>query len=141
MKTYKTVRGDATAEDLISEVFSEIEQLADEIGSWRDGMSGTNLESSEKYQALDEAHHALTSVTMPEPDEWPQAKARIPYSESIPTRKKRQPSRMVRLHNAIMKVTAVIEFYESLDNPPEDLIGELREIEELEFLELPGMFS
>ena len=37
----------------------EIRNLAEEMGSWRDNMSGTNLESTDKYQRVEECADAL----------------------------------------------------------------------------------
>ena len=59
---------------------SEVQSLADEMGSWRDGLSGTNLENSNKYQMIDEACNTLegvdSEINAPSPpdgldkDEW-----------------------------------------------------------------------
>ena len=46
----------------MEEGLSEIETLADEMESWRDNMSGTNLENTEKYQSVDECAETLRSA-------------------------------------------------------------------------------
>jgi uncharacterized protein Yka (UPF0111/DUF47 family) len=46
----------------IEEAASEIADLADEMVNWRDNMSGTNLESTDKYSRVEEAADALESV-------------------------------------------------------------------------------
>ena len=50
--------------------FSEIGSLAEEMRSWADGMSGTNLENSQKYSDVDECASTLegldTSISLPE---------------------------------------------------------------------------
>ena len=43
----------------IEEGLSEVETLADEMESWRDNMSGTNLENTEKYQSVEECADIL----------------------------------------------------------------------------------
>ena len=42
--------------------YSELEILKEEIESWRDNMSGTALENTEKYQTLDECVSTLDDV-------------------------------------------------------------------------------
>lgn len=43
----------------IQDGLSEIESLHDEIQEWHDGMEGTNLESTDKFNALEECAQAL----------------------------------------------------------------------------------
>ena len=45
----------ANAMGLMEQAQSGIETLAEELESWHDNMSGTNLESTGKYQRLEEA--------------------------------------------------------------------------------------
>ena len=42
--------------------FSEIESLGEEMRNWADGLSGTNLENSEKYQRIEEAADTCENV-------------------------------------------------------------------------------
>jgi hypothetical protein len=61
-KTKKADKIEA-ANSIIREVsLEDVESLRDELESWRDGMSGTNLENTEKYSMLEEAISALESV-------------------------------------------------------------------------------
>ena len=142
MSAYKDITDEASPEDLVTMALSELEEVAKEISNWRDGMMGTNLESSEKYQMLDDAHNTLTSLPTIDPDVWPHAESRVTYSQRVPKRKTRSPSRMVRVENAIEKVAALVNFYENLDDAEDhsDLIEELREIADLS-VELPGMYG
>jgi len=41
--------------------YSEIDSLKEEIENWKNGLEGTNLESSDKYNQLEEAVHNLES--------------------------------------------------------------------------------
>jgi methyl-accepting chemotaxis protein len=55
----------------------EIEALQEEMESWRDNMSGTNLETTSKYERVDEAASSLEDIAStvgdldaaPEPEE------------------------------------------------------------------------
>lgn len=38
---------------------AEVQALAEEMGNWRDNMGGTNLENTEKYQAVEQAADQL----------------------------------------------------------------------------------
>lgn len=41
---------------------SEVESLAEEMGNWRDGMSGTNLENSSKYSEVEDCASELEGI-------------------------------------------------------------------------------
>ena len=45
--------------NLIEQGLSGIDELADEMESWRDNISGTNLESTQKYQDVEECADIL----------------------------------------------------------------------------------
>lgn len=143
MKSYKSVKSEGTPEALIESASSELEEVREELESWMSNMEGTNLEQGAKYSMLQEAVSELENIQMPEPDEWPHIMTKVIYHESVPKRKNRSPSRQVRIENAIGKVAAVVEFYESLDEIPEDFesyLDELREIANFT-VEIPGMYG
>jgi hypothetical protein len=48
----------------VKESCTDIEDLKDELEQWRDGMSGTNLESSNKYSMLEEAVSVLEGINV-----------------------------------------------------------------------------
>jgi flavin-binding protein dodecin len=54
-----------TIEDLD---LSEIEELAGEMRNWADGMSGTNLEATEKFERVEEAASTLENIDISIPD-------------------------------------------------------------------------
>ena len=56
-KSRRIRRDEALAK--ISEGLADIEALKDEIEEWRDGMEGTNLENTQKYEDLNECADAL----------------------------------------------------------------------------------
>lgn len=143
MKSYKQVKGEGTPENLVTSAISEIEEVKEELQNWMSNMEGTNLEQGEKYSALSEVVDTLEAVVFTEPDEWPHKLSVITYINHVPKRKNRTASRSVRLSNASMKIAAVADFYEGLDNGEEEyqgLLDELRKIVELE-VEIPGMYG
>ena len=48
--------------EMIDEGLSVIADLADEMESWRDNMSGTNLESTGKYETVGECADVLSTA-------------------------------------------------------------------------------
>ena len=51
------------AQSIVEDIdVGEIDNLADEMRSWADGMSGTNLENSDKYSRIEEAADTLESI-------------------------------------------------------------------------------
>lgn len=49
----------AEASSMLEDAKGIIEELRDEIDQWKSGMEGTNLESTQKYQDLEECFTAL----------------------------------------------------------------------------------
>lgn len=49
----------SAASEMLSNAQSVLEELRDEIEQWKSGMEGTNLESTEKYQQLEECYEKL----------------------------------------------------------------------------------
>ena len=139
---YKLMNDSGGPEDLISMAVDEINEVKGELEEWRDGMQGSNLENSEKFSALEEAISQLeTFDSFSAPDEWPHADAKVVYHYSVNKRKKRGPSRAVRIENAVAKVSAVVEFYQGLDDAEDhaDLITELEQL--VIEVEVPGMYG
>lgn len=52
----------ATAIDTIHGAIDEIRELQDEIGNWKSGLEGTNLENSSKFTELEECYDFLEDV-------------------------------------------------------------------------------
>jgi len=138
MKSYKFELIEGTPSSLVEDAVSEIEELASEIKDWKSKMEGTNLEGSDKYQTLDNAHSELSEVSN-NIEEWPHDDVRVTCYISVPKRKKRSPSRAVRLENANAKINAVKEFYENLDGDYSEITDALEAmVKEVEF---PGMYG
>lgn len=54
------------ANELVNNLdFSDLDNLKDEMDNWRDNMSGTNLENSQRYQDVEEAADTLDNVDVP----------------------------------------------------------------------------
>ena len=138
MKSYKSELIEGTPSSMVEDAVSEIESLAEEIEQWKSTMESTNLASSEKYQMLETAYEELSSVSN-NIEEWPHDEVRVTCYISVPKRKKRSPSRSVRLENANAKINAVKEFYENLDGDYSEITDALEEmVKEVEF---PGMYG
>lgn len=52
----------SNAESLVSDAKDLVQELHDEIEQWKSGMDGTNLESTGKYQELEECESSLQEI-------------------------------------------------------------------------------
>jgi len=128
---------------------SDIEGLAEEMSSWRDNMSGTSLENTEKYQTVEEAantlenaQNSLDQIEIPEK----MLEEKVTFNE---VRKKGYP-RWVRLSNATAALQAVADLLHEkgeADNASEeeqamtDAADKIQAaIDEVEGVDFPGMF-
>jgi hypothetical protein len=137
MKSYKTELRTGTASSMVEDAISEMNQLGDELQEWADSMP-ESLQGGDKHSTIEESAGTLQGRSMPDV-EFPCDEVSIPYHVMLPKRKKRSPSREVRLSNAIAMIQAVIEFYEGLDDDHQDLINELAEL--TEEVEIPAVYS
>lgn len=139
MKSYKVLITTGTPECIVEGAVSELLELGGELEEWKSGMEGTALENTDKYATLDDAATQLQGIELPDL-KWPHADTQITYYYATPKRKKRSPSRQVRLDNAVSAIQAVVDFYEGLDSLPEDF--DLSELSELIVeIEIPGMYG
>jgi hypothetical protein len=139
MKSYKDEISDGTPEDLVTNAITQLNELGDELRQWASSMEGTNLENSEKYTELCEAADTLEGLEFSPEDDWPHPDARVTYHYRTPRRKKRSPSRQVRLENANAQINAVIGFYTNLDDDLEDIISSLEEL--VHDIDIPTQYS
>lgn len=94
---------------------AELESLKEELESWRDGMTGTNLENTEKYQTLESSVDALDNV--------------ISEVQGLEEPK-------------LSEDGSVKEKAEELEVHIDEMIGKLEDaISEAESIEFPGMFG
>lgn len=137
MKSYKAELRQGTASALVEDAVAEMNQLGEELQEWADSMPD-NLQGGDKYSTITEAADTLSSRQV-DIDEFPCDEVSIPYTIYLPKRKKRSPSREVRLGNAISMIQAVIDFYSGLDDDYSEIISELEEL--AEEVEIPGVYS
>lgn len=137
MRSYKTEMRTGTASALVEGAVAEMNAIGEELQEWADGMPD-NLQGGDKYSTLTESADTLRGRQV-NIDEFPCDEVSIPYTVYMPKRKKRSPSREVRLGNAIAMVQAVIEFYSGLDEDYSDIIDQLEEL--TEEVDIPGVYG
>lgn len=140
--------------DIYNDASGEVESLLDEVQSWKDGMEGTGLESTSKYEALEDAEQYLETAN----DTLGQGVDNIPRElqekeVSYPVWRKRRMPRHLRLSNAVCKLHAVVDCLAHaadvgfcLDEDDtglvEDWVEDLNNaVDELEAVEFPGMYG
>lgn len=164
---YKTIQQTSTVAAAIADGLNEIESLKDEMGEWRDNMSGTGLENTEKYSMVEEAadtlesahssiesgHSSLEGIGVYEDI---LGAAEIKYFEQVNANKRRGCSRSVRLGNAILMINAGLEkieaYLEENSNTADEAQVEVNDalssakseiedgISDAEGVDFPGMF-
>ena len=137
MKSYKAELRQGTPSALVEDAVAEMNQLGEELQEWADSMP-ESLQNGDKYSTLTEAADTLNGRQV-NIDEFPCDEVSIPYTIYLPKRKKRSPSREVRLGNAISMIQAVIDFYSGLDDDYSEIVSELEEL--AEEVEIPGVYS
>lgn len=137
MKSYKAELRKGSPSGLVEDAVSEMNELGDELQEWADSMP-ESLQGGEKYSTLCDSADTLKGREL-NIDEFPCDEVSIPYTIYLPKRKKRSPSREVRLGNAIAMVQAVIDFYNGLDEDYSEIVSELEEL--TEEVEIPGVYS
>ena len=150
----------STVKDAYDGAISDIEMLAEEMRSWADNMSGTNLENSSKYETVEEAANTLEGVAQ---EDVPPAISEISVTYTTTQFSRRHLSRATRLSHAVAALEGVIaaaqvwiEEREKLTQEPGDEVEgfeEAREevtafidtvqqtIDEVEGVEFPGMYG
>ncbi len=148
MGSYKTVTTKLTVEDAVSSALSVLEELADEMRSWADSMSGTNLENTEKSEAVEEAADALEAAheEVEVPEEY--ASQEVEVAEQVLRYKRRHgPSRAVRRDNALAALQSVLTLVgeaasDHLSDDANEFVNTLENITSAaENVEFPSMFG
>ena len=121
---YKELHGDDTPRNLVDSAVKAMRKVGHELQQWAGGMALTNLKGSKRHLNLIEVSDTLLGMERTI-KQFPNPKVRITHSYQVPRRKNRQPSRIVRLENANVKIQAVIQFYEDLDSEHARLIKDL----------------
>ena len=136
---------------------TEIEDLKEEIESWRDSLEGTSLASSAKYDALDEAVGTLSEAdNIDFADIWEEVdeghidlikNLTFTVSQSYQPSKSHKLGRSWRLSNWVsMVVTALETVEEYYSQHPEidapDALTSIKDtINEIEQVEFPTMYG
>ncbi len=147
--------------DAVDNAFGEVEQLASEMGEWRDGLE-EKFSSTEKYQRVSDAADALESHQEPPNVDEALRGIEVQFSETVKRKSRSGPSRDVRLGNAVSRLNACVdalqgrldEHEEAADGDPgklpDDAVNTLEElrdalqeaVDELDGgVEFPGMFG
>ena len=134
-----------TATSIISDAYSTLTDLCEELSSWRDNMQGTGLENTDKYSVLNDAISTLENISEPTIPEWLNdfKILRLPSLEPNRSRANRAGDAKADIDAVIEEVSQALE----TDNPKEakDGIQEcLSQIEndfnEVESVEFPSMY-
>lgn len=151
-KSYKSVAEKGELGSVVSDAYSQLEDLAGELEEWKSGLEGTALKNTSRYEMLNEAVDALGNKSEPDvPDSLD--KIEVGYSISVKRNKKAGCSRAVRLENIVGMMQAVVEELDSVINnedekdedkkeEAETLKSELEDtIGEIDGTDIPGMFG
>lgn len=147
---------------LVQDAVAEAESVYDELTEWRDNMSGTGLESTEKYSQLEEAIDAIETAkdaaeNVMDLETVDEEIGEVTYSVSVNKNKRRGPSRQVRIENAASMLMAAAEALRGRETPENDeedsedeedvfdYEGAADELEnaasDMEGVEVPGMYG
>lgn len=110
MSNYKFVPHTSTLSS-IADAISELQSLAEECREIVDN-APEGLSETQRIQTLDETAGYLEDVNEPDIPEGADDLA-ISYSEAVPTRKGRSPSRSTRRDNALAIIGAAVEALEA----------------------------
>lgn len=156
---YKTTARVVKLSDALSEGKGEVDTLLEEIGEWKDNMESNSMEQLPKYDEVSECYDALESIQqtleqIDEPTDETVLALEVTVYDTMPTDKRRQPSRATRAGNASSCLSAVKEKLEEyvetlkdeaqaeLKGSLEELAGQLGEAaDELGSVDFPGMFG
>jgi DNA repair exonuclease SbcCD ATPase subunit len=131
----KTEPKTASLVDAISDAYSEISSLAEEMESWRDGLE-EKLSHTSKYDQVSEAYDLLSQhADEPDCDNTLFGTMQVHFVETSNKNKKRSVSRATRLDNAINRLNACIEVLEARKDELEEAKNEEEIKDDAEALE------
>lgn len=149
---YKAVQQKTTVSGAISDAYSELQSLRDEMSETADNMQ-EKMSQTSKYQAVEEARDALDGFCDNEPDVPDGVSVlEVTYIEMVNRRKGRGPSRNTRCSNAVSLLEGVItainahaedlEDGDDLKGEIETLADDLQEaVDSAGGVEFPGMYG
>jgi hypothetical protein len=151
----ETMLREGTISDAISEGFSEIQSLRDEITEWKDNME-EKMSSTDKYQQVSECADTLDEIADSEDDCLPpiHAEDAVKWVTQKKKSKKSPYPRWLRMQNAVNALEAAKDALTSLveeedsDLDEDDKLGLQEYIDKIEEVidtgngvEFPGMFG
>lgn len=133
--------------DAASEAFGELQSLAEEMGSWRDGLE-EKFSHTEKYERVSSAADALEQLSEPEvPEELTDIKVefvRLPQRRRGYSRADRCGQAVYVLDTCVQALQEYVDDDKNKDKVDEaqNLIDELERLkDEAEGVEFPGMYG
>jgi hypothetical protein len=152
-KPYKLVERTTIVSAAIADAYSELQSLRDEMTENRDNME-EKFSATQKYQDTSDCVDALDNADVDSEPEMTVEVAELPirYTESVPTRKARTPSRSTRCSNAQAMLEAAKTELENwvLDKgeEPSDTVDDVQNlidslsstIDAIEGIDFPGMY-
>lgn len=125
---YKGQQQPTDVSGAVEEAMGEFQSLRDEMGEWRDNMSGGNMEHLDKFQEVESAADTLDSFADDSPD-VPEALAGLACIATImvPTRKGRGTSRAMRCSNGVSLLQAAVDALDEHIETSQDRIKELED--------------
>jgi predicted ribosome quality control (RQC) complex YloA/Tae2 family protein len=125
---YRAETRTATLDSVISDAFSEVECLNEEMQDWKASMEDKpGLAATDKFQRVSDACDTLEEHTDAPDVSAMLAELPVTYVESVRIYKKAGPSRAIRAGNAVNRLDAVIEaLSEIIDD--EDKAKEIAEV-------------
>lgn len=149
-KPLKTIERKHELADAVSEAYSEVQALRDEMSEWRDNIEEKFSQTS-KFEMIDEAVNILDNYADNEPD-VPESlkKIEVVYHQMLPRSRRKGLSRSARRDNATMILQAVWDKLDDLVSnqgtiPQDDAESLMTDIEtakdEIDAVEFPGMFG
>jgi hypothetical protein len=143
--SYKPNIETASPADIIDNATTDLQDLQNELQEWYDSMP-PNLQEGEKGDSVQEAISAIESIVsdlsnIDQDTQYFYPDARITYTTQVKRRKAKQPSRQVRFDNIMAALTALNEFYASVDDEDDhnELIDTLDEA--IQEVEIPGAWG
>lgn len=111
--SYKNLETKTDLSEAISNFYSEVQSLRDEMSEWADNMESNNLGSTPKFDEVSQAKNALDGFADLEPD-VPDGMngVELVVIIQVPRRKRQNTSRAVRCGNAAAHIEAVVAWIE-----------------------------
>ncbi|MEW6613966.1 MAG: hypothetical protein AB1401_00620 [Thermodesulfobacteriota bacterium] len=134
------VKQTGTLEEVVDNARIDIEELRDEMESWRDNISGTGLESTEKYERVDDTADTLDRIVDALNDiTWMD----IRESEvKFQVDQRKKAPRWLRLQNSVSALNAASEVIDNIIENLNDIKESLdTAVSEADGVDFPTMYG